>query len=191
MCPRRSIIVLAKYWCGKLSHKLKDTSLWTNAYGDLCIHLVHILKRRLIWHDIHVFIQGIVVIMYMLSQMKNTQEINYFWFTIKYNYFVLPASVAVTSRPNSDGFMPKGVKTSQRCEWLIVTSHNVSYKINVKPSKVQIPISFLIIGIVWPNKNDSTRHYNDLSENHIIQKWPNLPPKTRFPMARLISILGF
>ena len=48
--------------------------------------------------------------------------------------------------------------TSQRCEWLIVTSRNVSSKINVKPSKVQIPISFLIIWIFWSNKNEFTLH---------------------------------
>ena len=52
----------------------------------------------------------------------------------------------------------KGVKTSQRCEWLIVTSRNVSSKINVKPSKVQIPIYFLIIWIFWSNKHEFTRH---------------------------------
>ena len=59
---------------------------------------------------------------------------------------------------NSDGRMSKGVKTSQRCEWFIVTSRNVTSKINVKPSKVQISISFLIIWILWSNKNEFTLH---------------------------------
>ena len=30
--------------------------------GYPCIHLVHLLKGRLAWHSIHVFIQGIMVI---------------------------------------------------------------------------------------------------------------------------------
>ena len=81
---------------------------------------------------------------------------------IKFNYFVLPAAVGVSyvatqfHVSNSDGRMSKGVKTSQRCEWLIVTSRNESSKINVKPSKVQIQISFLIIWIFWSNKNEFT-----------------------------------
>ena len=87
-----------------------------------------------------------------------------FWLVIKFNYFVLPASVGVSyvatqfHVSNSYCRMSKGVKTSQRCEWLIVTSRNVSSKINVEPSKVQIPISFLIIWIFWSNKNEFTRH---------------------------------
>ena len=108
--------------------------------------------------------QGIMVIIYM-SNLKNTQEMKYVWLTNKFNYFVLLASVLGVSFvatqfhvSNSDGRMSKGVKTSQRCEWLIVTSRNVSSKINVKPSKVQIPISFLIIWIFWSNKNEFTRH---------------------------------
>ena len=86
------------------------------------------------------------------------------WLSIKFNFFVLPASVGVSyvatqfHVSNSDGRMSKGVKTPQRCEWVIVTSRNVSSKINVKPSKVQIPISFLIIWIFWSNKNKFTRH---------------------------------
>ena len=85
-------------------------------------------------------------------------------FDLRFNYFVLPASVGVSHVAtqfhvsNSDGRMSKGVKTSQRCEWLIVTSRNVSSKINVKLSKVQIPISFLIIWIFWSNKNEFTLH---------------------------------
>ena len=104
--------------------------------------------------------QGIIY----MSKLKNTQEMEYVWLTIKFNYFVLPASVGVIYVApqfyvsNSDGRMCKGVKTSQRCEWLVVTSRNISSKINVKPSKVQIPISFLIIGIFWSNKNEFTRH---------------------------------
>ena len=100
-------------------------------------------------------------IIYM-SKFKNTQEMKYVWLTIK--YFVLPASVGVSyvatqfHVSNSDCRMSKGVKTSQRCEWLIVTSRNVSSKINVKPSKVQILISFLIIWIFWSNKNEFTLH---------------------------------
>ena len=86
------------------------------------------------------------------------------WLTIKFNYFVLPASVGVSYVATqfhvsySDGRMSKGVKTSQRCEWFIVTSRNVSSKINVEPSQVQIPISFLIIWIFWSNKNEFTLH---------------------------------
>ena len=53
----------------------------------------------------------------------------------------------------SYGLMSKSVKSSQRCEWLVLTPRNVIHKINVKPSKVQIPISFLIIWIFWLNKN--------------------------------------
>ena len=100
---------------------------------------------------------------HLISKLKNTQEMEYVWLTIKFNYFVLPASVGVSyvatqfHVSNSDGRMSKGVNTSQRCEWLIVTSRNVSSKINVKPSKVQIPISFLIIWIFWSNKNEFTR----------------------------------
>ena len=104
--------------------------------------------------------QGIIY----MSKLKNTQEMNYVWLTIKFYYLVLPASVGVSyvatqfHVSNSDGRMSKSEKTSQRCEWLIVTSRNVSSKINVKPSKVQIPISFLIIWIFWSNKNEFTLH---------------------------------
>ena len=99
-----------------------------------------------------------------MSKLKNTQEIKYVWLTIKINYFDLPSPVGVSyvaaqfHVSNSDGRMTKSVKTSQRCEWLIVTSGNVSSKINVKPSKGQIPISFLIIWIFWSNKNEFTLH---------------------------------
>ena len=78
-----------------------------------------------------------------MSKLKNTQEMKYVWLMIKFNYFVLPASVGVSyvatqfHASNSDGQMSKGVKTSQSCEWLIVTSRNDSSKINVKPSKVK------------------------------------------------------
>ena len=73
--------------------------------------------------------QGIII----MSKLKNTQEMKYVWLSIEFNYFVLPASVCrgifVASQfhvSNSDGRMSKGVKTSQRCEWLIVMSRNVS-----------------------------------------------------------------
>ena len=62
--------------------------------------------------------QGIIY----MSKLKNTQEMKYVWLTIKFNYFVIPASVGViyvTTQfhgSNSDGRMSKGVKTSQRCE---------------------------------------------------------------------------
>ena len=65
--------------------------------------------------------QGIMAIIYM-STLKNTQEMKYVRLTIKFNYFVLPASVGVSyvatqfHVSNSDGRMSKGVKTSQRCE---------------------------------------------------------------------------
>ena len=60
--------------------------------------------------------QGIMVIIYM-SKLKNTQEMQYICFTIKFNYFVLPASVGVSyvatqfRVSNIDGQMSKGVKT--------------------------------------------------------------------------------
>ena len=104
--------------------------------------------------------QGIIY----MSKLKNTQEMKYVWLTIKFNDFVLPASVGVSyvatqfHVSNSDGRMSKGVKTSQNCEWFMVTSRNVISKINVKRSKVQIPISFLIIWIFWSNKNEFTLH---------------------------------
>ena len=107
--------------------------------------------------------RGIMVIIYM-SKLKNTQEMKYVWLKMKFNYFVLPASVGVSYAATqfyvsiSDDRMSKGVKTSQRCEWFIMTSCNVSSKINVKPSKVQIPISFLIIWIFWSKKNEITLH---------------------------------
>ena len=110
--------------------------------------------------DICMAPQGIIY----MSKLKNTQEMKYVWLSIKFNYFVLPASILVSFVATqfhvsySDGRMSKGVKTSQRCEWLIMTSRNVSSKIAVKPSKVQIPISFLIIWIFWSNKNEFTRH---------------------------------
>ena len=69
---------------------------------DSYVHLVHIFKRRL-------------VIIYM-SKLKNTQEMKYVRLTIKFNYFVLPASVGVSNVAtqfhvsNSDGRMSKGVK---------------------------------------------------------------------------------
>ena len=57
-----------------------------------------------------------------MSKLKNTQEMKYFRLTIKFNYFVLPASVGVSYVATqfhvsmSDGRISKGVKTSQRCE---------------------------------------------------------------------------
>ena len=119
-------------------------------------YLVHIFKQRLTWHGTsrnHLYVK-----------LKNTQEMKYVWINIKFNYFVLPAPVGVSyvatqfHVSNSDGRLSKGVKTSQRFEWLVVTSRNISSKVNVKPSKVQIPISFLVIGIFWSNKNEFTRH---------------------------------
>ena len=65
--------------------------------------------------------QGIMVIIYM-SKLKNTQEMKYVCFTIKFIYFVLKASVGVSyvatqfHVSNSDGRMSKCVKTLQRCE---------------------------------------------------------------------------
>ena len=62
--------------------------------------------------------QGIIY----MSKLKNMQEMKYVWLTIKFNYFVIPASVGVIyvatqfHVSNSDGRMSKGVKTSQRCE---------------------------------------------------------------------------
>ena len=62
--------------------------------------------------------QGIIY----MSKLKNTQEMKYVGLTIKFNYFVLPASVGVSyvatqfHVSNSYGRMSKGVKTSQRCE---------------------------------------------------------------------------
>ena len=118
-------------------------------------------SRRLRPFSAHGMIpQGIIY----MSKLKNTKEMKYVWLTIKFNYFVKPASVGVRYVAiqfyvsNSNGRMSKGVKTSQRCEWLIVMSRNVSSKINGKPSKVQIPISFLIIWIFWSNKNEFTLH---------------------------------
>ena len=121
--------------------------------------------------------QGIIY----MSKLKNTQEMKYVWLKIKFNYFLLQASVGVSyvatqfHVSNSDGRMTKGVKTSQRCEWLIVTSRNVSSQINVKPSKVQIPISFLIIWIFWSNKNEFTLHIMTcmkITESQIVQIYP-------------------
>ena len=68
--------------------------------------------------DICMAPQGIIY----MSKLKNTQEMKYVWLTIKFNYFVIPASVGaiyVTTQfhvSNSDGRMSKGVKTSQRFE---------------------------------------------------------------------------
>ena len=132
-------------WCRKISHQSTATSISCTFSNES-------------WHGMAP--QGIIY----MSKLKNTQEMKYVWLTIKFNYFVLPASVGVSyvatqfRVSNSEGRISKGVKTSQRCEWLIVTSRNVSSKINVKPSKVQIPISFLIIWIFWSNKNEFTRH---------------------------------
>ena len=46
------IIVLAKYWCGKIAHQPMATRIRTHAEGDL----VHLLKGRLKWHSKHVCI---------------------------------------------------------------------------------------------------------------------------------------
>ena len=145
MCPWWPIFKLAKYWCRKISHQSPATSI-SRTFSNEGRH--------------GMAPQGIIY----MSKFKNTQEMKYVWLTIKFNPFVLPVSVGVSCVAtqfhvsNSDGRMSKGVKTSQRCEWLIVTSRNVSFKINVKPSKVQIPISFLIIWIFWSNKNEFTLH---------------------------------
>ena len=52
LCPILYVDVCAKFHnCvgkilgGNISHKFKASSLLTNAFGDLCIHLVHILKQ--------------------------------------------------------------------------------------------------------------------------------------------------
>ena len=127
---------------------------------------------------------------HLMSKFKNTQEMKYVWLTIKFNY-VLPASVGVSyvatkfHVSNSDGRMSKGVKTSQRCELLIVTSRNVSSKINVKTSKVQIPISFLIIWIFWSNKNEFTLHIMTCMKITEFQN-SQIYPEDTFSMARLI-----
>ena len=124
---------------------------------DDYVHLVHNFKRRMTfaWHHKESFI---------CQNWRIHKEMKYVWLSIKFNYFVLPASVVLSfvatqfHVSNRDGQMSKGVKTSQRCEWLIVTSRNVRSKINVKLSKVQIPISFLIIWIFWSYKNEFTCH---------------------------------
>ena len=145
MCPWWSIFVLAKYWYRKISHQSTATAIQCTFSNEG-------------WHGMAP--QGIIY----MSKLKNTQEMKYVWLTIKFNYFVIPASVGIIyvatqfHVSNSDGRMSKGVKTSQRCEWVVVTSRKISSKINVKPSKVQIPISFLIIGICWSNKNEFSRH---------------------------------
>ena len=137
MCPWWSLIVLAKYLCRKISHQSMATSIKCTFSNEG-------------WHGMAP--QGIMVIIYV-SKLKNTQEMKHVWLTIIFNYFVLPASVGVSYVATqclvsiSDGRMSKGVKTLQRCEWFIVTSRNGRYKINAKPSKVQIPISFLILWI--------------------------------------------
>ena len=79
--------------------------------GD--VHLVHIFKRRLTWHGTsrnhYVKIE---------EYARNEVRLTY----LKFNYFVLPASVGASyvatqfHASNSDGRMSKGVKTSQRCE---------------------------------------------------------------------------
>ena len=133
--------------------------------------------------------QGIIY----MSKLKNTQEMKYVWLTIKFNYFVLPAPVGVSyvatqfHVSNRDGRMSKGVKTSQRCEWLVVTSRNISSKVNAKPSKVQIPISFQIIGIFWSNKNEFTSHIMTCLKVTESQNGQIYPEDT-FPMERLIYI---
>ena len=148
MCPWWSIIVLAKNCCRKILHQSTATSIWRTFSNEGCHGMAP---------------QGIMVNIYM-STLNNTHEIKYVWLAIKINYFEIPAPVGVSyvatqfHASNSDGRMSKCVKTSQRCEWLNVTSRNVSSKINVKPSKVQIPISFLIIWIFWSNKNELTLH---------------------------------
>ena len=58
---------------------------------DGYVHLVHFFKRRLTWHGTSI-IQGIIY----MSKLKNTQEMKYVWLTIKFNYFVLPASLGVS-----------------------------------------------------------------------------------------------
>ena len=146
MCPWWSIFVLViigteKY---RTSRRLRPFNAHFQTKADMAWHITP---------------QGIIY----MSKLRNTQEMKYVWRTIKFNYFVIPASVWVIYVAiqfhvcNNDGRMSKGVKTSQRCEWLIVTSRNISSKINVKPSKVQIPVSFLIIQIFWSNKNEFTR----------------------------------
>ena len=75
---------------------------------DGYFHLVHIFKRRPTWHG--------------TSRNHLYVKIEEYCLTIKFNYFVLPASVGVSyvatqfHVSNSDGWMSKGVKTSQHCE---------------------------------------------------------------------------
>ena len=151
---------------------------------DGYVHLVHIFKRRPTWHGTsrnHLYVKS-----------KNTQEMKYVWLTIKFNYFVLPASVGVSyvatqfHVSNSDGLRRKNFATND--------SRNVSSKINVKPSKVQIPISFLIIWIFWSNKNEFTLHIMTcmkIKESQKNLKMAKFTPKTHFPMARLKCIEPF
>ena len=131
-----------------------------------------------------------------MSKLENTQEMKYVWLMIIFNYFVLQASVGVSYVAtqfyvsNNDGRMSKGVKTSQRCGWFVVTSRNVSSKINAKPSKVQIPISFLILWIFWSNKNEFTLYIMACLKVTESQNG-QIYPRTHFPMARLIYNLSF
>ena len=142
----------------------------------------------------YIFVCCVSLFLKYMPKLKNTQEMKYAWLSIKFSYCVLPASVGVSyvanqfHVSNSDGRMSQGVKTSQRCEWLIVTSRNVSSKINVKPSKVQIPISFLIIWIFWSNINEFTHHMMTCLKSQNL-KMAKFTPTTHFPMARLIYML--
>ena len=76
---------------------------------DGYVHLVHIFKRRPAWHGTsrnHLYV-------YLEEYARNEVRLT----TIKFNYFVLPASVGVSyvatqfHVSNSDGRMSKGVTT--------------------------------------------------------------------------------
>ena len=108
---------------------------------DGYVHLVHIFKRRLTRHGTS---RNYGNHLYVTQEKKVRLTYDYiqlFCFTARVGVSYVATQFHAS---NSDGRMSKGVKTSQRCECFIVTSRTVSSKINVKPSKVQIPISFLI-----------------------------------------------
>ena len=96
---------------------------------DGYVHLVHIFKQKadMAWHLTCNYLRNYGIHLYIRA-------------SVGVSYFATQFHVR-----NTDGRMSKGVLTSQRCEWLIVTSSNVSSKINVNTSKIQIPISLLII----------------------------------------------
>ena len=83
---------------------------------------MHLLKGRLTWHSIHVFIQGIMVITYTcIIWYKNEEysEIKYFRLMIKIIFACLVAVSYVVAQFHvsySYGLMYKSVRSLQRCE---------------------------------------------------------------------------